>query len=213
MDGKIIGVGFQKTGTSTLREALRILGYKVKDTTPRALIPILRGNFKKVLRIIKDYDALEDTPWYIIYKELDARIPGSKFILTIRDSESWYTSVSKHIGDLKAAHHEWIYGRGKGLPKDDKQNTISVYDRHNSEVREYFKDRPDDFLEIDFTKGEGWEKLCSFLNVDIPDLPFPHYNKTSEVDLRKNTRQSRSRKLRHRIKNNLKIWYIRIMGW
>ncbi|MDA3821118.1 MAG: hypothetical protein PF450_00700, partial [Bacteroidales bacterium] len=152
MNGKIIGVGFQKTGTSTLREALKILGYSVKDTTPRALIPILRGNYKKVLRILKNYDALEDTPWYKIYKELDELIPGSKFILTIRDEESWYTSVSKHIGDLRAAHHEWIYGRGKGLPKDDKDNTVAVYRNHTIEVIEYFKERPEDFLILDFTQ-------------------------------------------------------------
>jgi hypothetical protein len=213
MQGKIIGIGFHKTGTSTLREALKLLGYKVKDTTPRALIPILRGRYNKVLRIIKNYDALEDTPWYFIYKELDVRIPHSKFILTIRDSESWYTSVSKHIGDLKSAQHEWIYGRGKGLPKDDKQNTISVFERHNSEVRKYFKNRPDDFLEIDFTKGEGWEKLCSFLQKDIPDQAFLHYHKTSEVELRKNTPKSRIRKLRQRIKNNFKICCISLMGW
>ena len=115
MEGKIIGVGFQKTGTSTLREALKILGYTVKDTTPRALIPILKGDFSKIRQILAGYDAMEDTPWYIIYRELDQMYPGSKFILTIRDADSWYTSVSKHIGDLRAAHHEWIYGRGKGL--------------------------------------------------------------------------------------------------
>lgn len=213
MNGKIIGIGFQKTGTSTLREALKILGYTVKDTTPRALIPILRGNFKKVLRILKNYDALEDTPWYIIYKELDVMIPGSKFILTIRDEESWYTSVSKHIGDLRAAHHEWIYGRGKGLPKEDKENTISVYRKHATEVKEYFKDRPGDLLVLDFTKGDKWEKLCEFLGKEIPAIPFPHYNKTSEVEKRKFGPKKKVRKLRQRIKNYIKIWFISIMGW
>ena len=82
MKGKIICVGFQKTGTSTLREALRILGYKVKDTSTRALIPILKGDYAKILRMIKNYDAIEDTPWYIIYQELDRLLPDSKFILT-----------------------------------------------------------------------------------------------------------------------------------
>jgi hypothetical protein len=172
----IIGVGFQKTGTSTLREALKILGYKVKDTTPRALIPILKGNYKRVLSIIKDYDAVEDTPWYYIYKELDERIPNCKFILTIRDEESWYKSVKRHIGDLRSAHHEWIYGRGKGLPKDDKENTIRVFREHNEEVVAYFKDRPDDLLILDFTKGDKWEKLCEFLGHPVPEMDIPHYN-------------------------------------
>ena len=122
--GLVIGVGFQKTGTSSLREALKILDYRVKDTTARALIPILKGDYDKILRMLKNYDAVEDTPWYIIYKELDQLIPNSKFILTIRDEESWYKSVNRHIGDLRSANHEYIYGKGKGLPKDDKQNTI-----------------------------------------------------------------------------------------
>ena len=47
MEGKIIGVGFQKTGTSSLREALKVMDYKVKDCCPRALIPILKGNYNE----------------------------------------------------------------------------------------------------------------------------------------------------------------------
>jgi hypothetical protein len=213
MTGKIIGIGFQKTGTSTLREALKILGYRVKDTTPRALIPILRGNYNRIRRILAGYDAMEDTPWYMIYKELDHLFPGSKFILTIRDEESWYTSVSKHIGDLRAAHHEWIYGRGKGLVKDHRQNAIDVYRRHNGEVRAYFKDRTDDLLVIDFTKGEKWEPLCRFLNKEVPALPFPHYNRTSDAEKCRNGIRYAFRKLRHRLKNSAKIGFIDLMDW
>ncbi|MEX0980757.1 MAG: sulfotransferase family protein [Bacteroidales bacterium] len=212
MTGKIIGVGFQKTGTSTLREALIILGYAVKDVTPRALIPILRGNYNKISRMLEQYDAMEDTPWYMIYKELDQLFPGSKFILTIRDEESWYTSVSKHIGDLRAAHHEWIYGRGKGVVKHHKQNAIEVYRRHNAEVLEYFKERPGDLLVLDFTKGDGWEKLCNFLGNEVPGVPLPHYNKTTEAEKRQKGSRHHFRKMRHRIKNELKISYLNVTG-
>ncbi len=212
MQGKIIGVGFHKTDTSTLREALKIFGYRVKDTTPRALVPILRGNYKKISRILADYDAMEDTPWYMIYKELDKMFPGSKFILTIRDEDSWYASVSKHIGNLRAAHHEWIYGRGKGVVKYHKQNAIEIYRRHNSGVTDYFKDRPEDLLVIDFTKGEGWEKLCAFLKTEVPNLPFPHYNKSSEAEARRKGFRHRFRLFRHRIKNELKIFYLNVTG-
>lgn len=207
--GLVIGVGFQKTGTSTLREALKILGYRVKDTTRRALIPILRGNYKKIVRMLKNYDAVEDTPWYIIYKELDELFPNSKFILTIRDEESWYKSVKNHIGDLRTAHHQWIYGRGKALPKDDKANTLKVYNDHNREVIEYFKNRPDDLLIIDFTRGEKWEKICKFLGREVPDDPFPHYNKTSASRKKK---MSKIKLRRKQIKSYLKIKYIDLMG-
>lgn len=208
--GLIIGVGFQKTGTSSLREALKILGYRVKDTSERALLPILKGKYSKILRMLKNFDAVEDTPWYMIYKELDELIPNSKFILTIRDEESWYLSVKKHIGDLRSAHHEWIYGRGKGLPKEDKQNTIDVYNRHNKEVVAYFKDRPKDLLVIDFTKGDKWEKLCAFLGKEIPDEPFPHYNKSSKSS--REVKMKRIKFMRKQIRNTLKIKYISILG-
>jgi len=213
MKGLIIGAGFQKTGTSTLREALKILGYRVKDTTPRALVPILRGNWKKIGRILEGYDAVEDTPWYMIYRELDKHYPGSKFILTIRDEDSWYTSVAKHIGDLPAAHHEWIYGRGRGIPSRDRKNTISVYHRHNEGVKTYFRDRPGDLLVLDFTAGDGWQKLCEFLDREVPGVPFPHYNKTTEAEKRKKGVAWKFRMTRHRIKNRLKIGYISLMGW
>lgn len=208
----VIGVGFQKTGTSTLRESLKILGYNVKDATPRALLPILKKDWGKIDRILSKYDAIQDTPWYYIYKDLDRLYPGSKFVLTIRDEEKWYRSVNRHIGDLRSAHHEWIYGRGKGLPMDDKENTIAVYRQHNEEVVEYFKDRPDDFIVIDFTKGESWEKLCPFLGKPMPENDLPHYNKTN-WSKKQEPRKNNFKLIRKRIKNAVKIWYIDQRGW
>ncbi|MBM78125.1 MAG: hypothetical protein CL846_06555 [Crocinitomicaceae bacterium] len=215
MDTKVIGLGFQKTGTSSLREALKILGYKVKDTSQRALIPILKGNDKKIKRILKNYNALEDTPWYMIYEKLDVWYPNSKFILTIRDEEDWYKSVSRHIGDLKNPMHEWIYGLGKGLPKDNKKNTIEVYKNHNKNVIEYFKDRPIDLLIIDFSKNQGWDEICKFLNKSIPDATFPHANKT--IKRNRNLIQKSLRKFklyRKKTKYIIKIAYInKFIGW
>lgn len=63
------------------------------------------------------------------------------------------------MGDLRSVQDEWIYGRGKGLPKEDKQNAIDVYNRHNEEVKNFFKDRPNDLLILNFKKGDQWEKL------------------------------------------------------
>ena len=213
--GKIIGVGFQKTGTSSLREALKILGFRVKDTSTRPLIPILKGNYDRVIQMIHGYDALEDTPWYMIYQELDRRLPGSKFILTIRDEESWYRSVSRHIGLLRNPLHEYIYGRGKGLPMKNRENTIAVYNRHNEGVLEYFRERPDDLLVVDFTKGDGWDQLCRFLDIPKPDISFPHSNRWEG----KATRQEYYGKkkdfkfLRKQVGNTLKIKYIDLMNY
>jgi hypothetical protein len=215
IQGKIIGVGFQKTGTSSLREALCILGYRVKDTSNRPLIPILKGKYDRVLRMIRDFDAVEDTPWYMIYKELDVRIPGSRFILTIRDEDSWYDSVSRHIGLLRNPAHEWIYGRGKGLPREDRENTLSVYRKHNREVAEYFQDRPGDLLVVDFTTGDGWEKLCNFLGDPVPDVPFPHANRWEAKSARQSYFGERKdlRFYRKSLRHSLKIKYIDWKGY
>lgn len=208
----VIGAGFHKTGTSTLGAALQILGYRVKGSSKRPLIPILKKDLSSVRKILKNYDAVEDTPWFFIYKELDGIYPNSKFILTIRDEESWYESVKKQIGDLRSAQDEWIYGRGKGLPKDDKQNAIDVYNKHNQEVRSYFKDRPDDLLVLNFKQGDQWEKLCDFLNEEIPSEPFPHYNKSRTNKMHE--KKSKTKILRRKVKNAVKIKYIDLFhGW
>jgi hypothetical protein len=215
MESKVIGLGFQKTGTSSLREALIILGYNVKDTSQRALIPILKGNDKKIKRILEHHNALEDTPWYIIYKKLDKWYPHSKFILTIRDEEDWYRSVSRHIGDLKNPMHEWIYGKGMSLPKHNKENTISVYKEHVKNVKDYFKDRPNDLLIIDFSKNDGWQEICEFLKKNDPKTPFPHANKTIKRNINFVQKNLRKFKLyRKKIKYLIKIAYInRFIGW
>lgn len=209
---KLVGVGFQKTGTSTLREALKILGYKVGDTRYRLLLPILRNNWKQVFKELDRYDAVEDNPWPFIYREIDEHYKGSKFILTIRDSESWYKSVNNHIGDLRDPMHEWIYGRKKGLPKDDKTNAIMVYKKHNEAVLSYFYNRPDDFLILDFSSGDGWSKLCNFLGKEIPGLDFPHINKASYGVVKKESPGRKLKMLKKRIKYALQIRYIDLLG-
>ncbi len=208
---KIIGVGFHKTGTTSLGEALVILGYRVKGVTPKALIPILRGNYTKVLNIIEGYDALEDAPWFKLFKELDEYLPGSKFILTIREEESWFRSLSKHAGQIRTAQREWIYGRGKGIPIDNKENTIATYKNHNHEVLDYFKNRQSDLLVMDLSEGDQWTKLCEFLNQDIPDVPFPHKNNSKE-NKRTSTIKSQFRIQKVKIVNYIKLLYIMLLN-
>jgi hypothetical protein len=59
----------------------------------------------------------------------------------------------------------------------DREKFIAAYNRHYEDVRRYFADRPNDLLEMDITKGDGWEKLCPFLELPIPDKPFRKANK------------------------------------
>lgn len=174
---KVIGVGFQKTGTTSLMQALQILGYRVSNNNTNLLFSIRRKNFKKVLRELKQYDAAEDFPWPMIYQEVDRLLPACKFILTIRDPKDWLKSVSHHISQPKIMH-DWVYGKGKSVPRDHEYHFLKVYNRHIQDVKEYFKNRPEDLLVIDLTQSGQWKKLCTFLDEPIPDIPFPHANKT-----------------------------------
>jgi len=210
---KIIGVGFQKTGTSSLRDALKILGFKVGDNNYQMLWPILHGNFKRVFKKLNQYHAVEDNPWPLIYKEIDQNIPNCKFILTIRESESWYKSVNRHIGNLRSPMHEWIYGFGKGLPTEDKQNTLNVYNNHNQNVIAYFKNRPNDLLIIDFTKNADWKELCKFLDVPIPDVPFPHANNKNKERSGSPTLKRQLKVLKKRVKYWVQIKYYHSRGF
>lgn len=185
------------------------MGYTVGDTRYKLLFPILHKNWRKVTHTIDRYDAVEDNPYPLIYKELDRLYPGSKFILTLREPNSWYKSVTRHIGDLRDPMHEWIYGFGKGLPKDNKENTQTVYNTHNARVVEYFKNRPDDLLIVDFTKGDRWEKLCSFLLVDVPDTPFPHAN-NAKKNAPDTSIKRKLKVLKKRIKFGIQVKYLHL---
>ena len=59
----------------------------------------------------------------------------------------------------------------------DLNNRIQEYDEHNKQVIAYFKDKPSQLLVMNITEGDGWEKLCKFLNKPIPNKAFPHKNK------------------------------------
>ena len=171
---KVFGIGFHKTGTSSLAAALKQLGYRVTGPNGIANPNISRDVYKLAYKLVDKYDAFQDNPWPLIYRELDEKYPGSKFILTVRPAEKWMRSMARHFGAMSTPMREWIYG--VGCPKGNEELYIARYERHNAEVIDYFKDRPDDLLVLRLTEGEGWEKLCGFLGTEIPDVDFPHAN-------------------------------------
>ena len=171
MKTKVFGVGLSRTGTSSLTFALRILGYNSihfpKD-------PVLMA---------QDYDALTDTTVAKDYKKLDKLFPGSKFILTIRDNDSWLNSVEAHFKRNPAETREkWVLDLRKsvyGTTDFNSELMKNAYERHTEDVKRYFKERPDDLLIMNICDGEGWETLCPFLSEPIPAESFPKVNVTS----------------------------------
>lgn len=175
---KVVCVGLQKTGTTSLQYALSKLGYRVGGVFSTKDLDNFDQLSKRALDLFQSFDAVADNPWCVLYQELDQAAPGTKFILTVRDPDKWYASVCKHFGEKPIRLHQWIYG--VPAPIGHKQVYIDKLLKHQDAVRKYFADRPGDLIEFDVTKGDGWEKLCGFLNVRVPTDPFPRLN-TAEM--------------------------------
>lgn len=175
---KVFGIGFHKTGTTSLNLALQQLGYRI--TGPNGVNdPDISQNLDQLCKnIVPEFDAFLDNPWPILYKKLDKIYPGNKFILTTRPTDKWMKSIISHFGHQSTPMREMIYG--KGFPIGNEKIYIERYTKHNEEVLEYFANREKDLLILDISNGDGWEKLCPFLNKDIIDTPFPHKNKASD---------------------------------
>ena len=101
MKQKVFGLGFHKTGTSTLAAALHKLGYSVCGQQNDHAQKMISGDIDFFIQMAKSYDAFEDDPWHLIYKEMDEAFPKSKFILTYRDTDKWYKSCLKTKISLK----------------------------------------------------------------------------------------------------------------
>jgi hypothetical protein len=172
---KVFGIGFHKTGTSTLGVALRKLGYKVCGDRLELVDTLIQDDLSSALKLVEEYDAFQDNPWPLLYKELDFRYPNSKFILTLRDERKWIKSVVNHFGKKHTMMREWLYGIG--FPEGNEHIYLDRYRKHNQEVLEYFQDRSDNLLVVSWEQGDGWKELCSFLGKPLPDMPFPHVNK------------------------------------
>lgn len=192
--GKIFCVGFHKTGTTSLGAALTQLGYRVVGPTGVARPRIADEALELAISMVPDYDAFQDNPWPLLYRELEERFPGSKFILTRRPSDPWMDSVAKHFGGGTTPMREWIYGPGDPIGHEPEYR--ARYERHNAEVLAYFADRPDDLLILEMPAEFSWQPLCQFLSCGVPPLPFPREN--TALDRERRRRHSRSLRSRGR---------------
>ena len=181
---KVFGIGMFKTGTTTLGAALDALGFRTyngpwKDQSRCPWHPWgadmdhFRPYRESICQLVDQFDAMEDYPFMFIYPLLDEWYPGSKFILTTRDADA--------VADSDI--HMWraLGVREKEIP--DKRRFVERCHRHHAAVLAYFEGRRD-LLLVDWTQGDGWPQLCSFLNLPHPKTPFPHANaRIDEKDL------------------------------
>lgn len=182
---KVFGIGTLKTGTTSLGAALSILGCNHTNKNRQKLLRYVRASeMGPVYKWVDRHDSFEDWPWPLIYRELDARFPGSRFILTVRAHESdWLKSMvglSERVGPTRG--REMFFGYS--MPAGHENEYLERYRAHTREVRRHFRGRPNQLLEISWGKGDEWERLCGFLDLPMPDVPFPKLN-TSADPIRK----------------------------
>jgi hypothetical protein len=185
---KVFGLGLSRTGTVSLGDALNIVGIKtIHFPSDEQTHNELKSGIYD-LSILDVYQGIVDIPVAPFYAQLDTHYPGSKFVLTVREKESWLRSCESFlpiVRDLSKANQQFtdfvhfIHACVYGVVPFNRERFSYVYDIHLRNVQAYFSGRPNDLLVIDITAGEGWEKLCPFLGVDIPDLRFPHANVSS----------------------------------
>ena len=184
---------------------MRDLGYKVGDQRTAELLhkEWANRNFKPIIDYCKTAEFFQDFPFSKPYTHivLDQAFPRSKFILTIRDNpEQWYNSVTKFHAklwgkngriptkeDLQNATYiykgrPWEMNRlQKNTPEDDPYNKellIKAYQFHNQNIKDYFKNRPDDLLVINVAEKGAYRKLSEFLGQAVIREHFPWENKT-----------------------------------
>lgn len=198
---KVIGAGLGRTGTFTLKTALEMLGFgpchhMVEVLANPQQVPFWNraadGEPVEWDEVFAGYAATVDWPGCHFYAELAERYPEAKVILSCRDPERWYESMSETI--LKSMEMMGL-GPGERVPADHpmyfgaaiisqhtfghdygKENVIAAFERHVEGVRRTIA--PERLLE--FEASDGWEPLCAFLGVAAPDAPFPRTNSREE---------------------------------
>jgi hypothetical protein len=204
MELKVVGAGFGRTGTMSLKLALEQLGfgpcYHMLEvfTHPghaAAWLAIAKGESGDWRSLLADFQSVVDWPTTYFYRELAEAYPQAKVILTERPAEAWYRSVSKTIfAAMDASRGAPIADPGMQAQRDmarfiidrtfanrfDEEHALAVYKRHNDEVkRAYPKDRL-----LVYDSDQGWAPLCAFLGVPIPSTPYPKTNSTDEFRAR-----------------------------
>ncbi len=180
---RIICVGLPKTGTSSLRDALLLLGYGPRLGFNNAHCErYLNGDINGLVAELAPYQFAHDWPWCLMYEAIYQAYPDTVFILTKRRSvNDWFSSLKSHadrkherLGPERISMRSRVFGYEN--PMDNRIHHIQFYRTHIQKVRSFFGDRGT-LVELSWDSGHGWRQLCAALGKEVPDTPFPHVNK------------------------------------
>lgn len=200
MELEVVGAGFGRTGTQSLKLALEELGvgpcYHMMEVFGNTEhIPLwaaaTRGETPDWDALFANYRSTVDWPGCAFWRDLAEKNPNARILLSYRNSDDWYDSFHNTIYQAMtrdpppepawvAVHHEMtrqlVLEQALGGRPDDRAHAIRCYEDHNEAVRsEVASDRL-----ILHEVGAGWEPLCIGLNLPVPEKPYPKTNNTKE---------------------------------
>ena len=198
---QVIGAGFARTGTLSLKAALEELGFDpcyhmaevigVRPGVNEGHVDawhafVCDGRPMDWERLFEAYQACVDLPACVYYRELLAAFPGARVVLGVRDPAAWYGSwtalqaVARQIevatrADPRMRRWAEFVARIEAHvfgSEPDRARTLAAFERHNEGVKASV---PADRLLV-FDVRDGWAPLCRFLGCPTPPGPFPHLN-------------------------------------
>jgi hypothetical protein len=211
---RLIGAGLPRTGTLTQKVALEMLGLGpcyhmvdvLADLDQAALWDRALDGEGPWAEIFEGFHSTVDWPGGYFYEELIEVYPEAKVLLSVRDPEAWATSMVRTVWAVRNGESlirslsdaqsyvnpQWrdfvemtdrLLWKDTGTFAAGHANTaelIAGMERHNEAVR---RTVPAERL-LEWSVVEGWEPLCEFLEIPVPEAPFPHLNDSAEFEAR-----------------------------
>ncbi|MDX8448084.1 sulfotransferase family protein [Mesorhizobium captivum] len=189
---RVIGTGFGRTGTDSMREALTMLGFgpchhmsevMAHDEQKRLWRALAKGAAPDWNRLFAAYKSCVDWPSAHYWRELIEAYPEARVILTWRSPESWWESFQKTIlpaiadsRDQESLGISLVSKQVFGGRPHDRAHALAVYEAN---VEAVLNTVPAKRLLV-HKLGDGWEPLCAHLGVPVPAEPYPNRNTTKE---------------------------------
>jgi len=190
---KIVGSGLGRTGTLSLKHALEQLGFgpchhmvEVFGHPESVPLWVAAGEGKADWDLIfKDYAAAVDYPTAAYWREIADHFPDAKVVHTVRDPDAWFESTQATIfapgsfaDNPPPALKAFFASFTKALAGNihDRAFMVDFFRRHSAEVAAAIAPERLFVMQV----GEGWERLCAFLGVPVPDAPYPSENSRAE---------------------------------
>jgi len=199
----VIGAGFGRTGTESMKLALETLGlgpchhmHEVHADPEQTALwrRIARGEPPDWEAAFAGYNSAVDWPSAYFWRELAEAFPDAKVILTVRSAESWHASMEKTIfhslrnsTDRDSVGVRLIAERVFGGQLDDSAHAMAIYERNNREVRTAL---PPERLLVHHL-GDDWDPLCRFLGRPVPDTPYPRRNSAKQFNARRSAMEQK----------------------